>query len=223
MLMNDSEIKDAIQSGQIGIDPFAADNLQGASYDLAIGGEALVTSKDEKILLEPRSNTMLHLNPGDFALVLTKEYVKMPLDIAGVIGMRSALARKGLMLLAGMQIDPGFEGHLRFGLYNASPRRISLDYDDGLCMVEFHKLSGPVDRPQTPIPELREGKIPESDRHFLHSLETTSLSELATNMKTLAQSVALLTNRVNLIVVLFVPVIIGILCVIVAHIVKVIK
>ena len=34
------------------------------------------------------------------------------------IGMRSALARMGLILLHGMQIDPGFEGHLRFGLYN---------------------------------------------------------------------------------------------------------
>ncbi|MCK4275398.1 MAG: dCTP deaminase [Phycisphaerae bacterium] len=223
MLMNDSQIKVAIESAEIGIDPFSPENLQGASYDLAIGGEALVTSKDEKILLGPKSSAMLHLNPGDFALVLTKEYITMPLDVAGVIGMRSALARKGLILLAGMQIDPGFEGHLRFGLYNASPRRITLDYDDGLCMVEFHKLSSPVDRPQTPIPELRQGKIPESDRDFLRSLETSSLSDLATNMKTLSQSVALLTNRVNLIVVLFVPVIIGILCVIVAHIVKISK
>lgn len=194
MLMTDSEIKVAIASGQIEIKPFDPEKLQGASYDFAIGGESLVSRNDQKILLAPQSSTNLQLDAGDFALVLTKEYVKLPLDVAGVIGMRSVLARKGLILLAGMQIDPGFEGHLRFGLYNASPRRITLDYDDGLCMIEFHQLAGPVKHPPPHIPELARGKIPESDRDFLRSLETTSLSELRQDLRTLTQSVDALTK-----------------------------
>ena len=194
MLMTDSEIKAAIDSGQIEIKPFDPEKLQGASYDFAIGGESLVSRDDQKILLAPKSSTNLNLNAGDFALVLTKEYVKLPLDIAGVIGMRSALARKGLILLAGMQIDPGFEGHLRFGLYNASPRRITLDYDDDLCMIEFHRLSCSVEHPPPRIRELIEGKIPEADRNFLRSLETTSLSELRQDLRTLTQSVDTLTK-----------------------------
>lgn len=194
MLMTDSEIKAAIDSGQIEIKPFDSEKLQGASYDFAIGGESLVSRDDQKILLAPKSSTNLNLNAGDFALVLTKEYVKLPLDIAGVIGMRSALARKGLILLAGMQIDPGFEGHLRFGLYNASPRRITLDYDDDLCMIEFHRLSCSVEHPPPRIRELIEGKIPEADRNFLRSLETTSLSELRQDLRTLTQSVDTLTK-----------------------------
>jgi hypothetical protein len=135
------------------------------------------------------------LDAGDFALVLTRESIKLPLDIACVIGMRSSLARRGLILLAGLQIDPGFEGHLRFGLYNASPRRITLDYDDELCTIEFRKLAGPVARAAPRIPDLIEGKIPEADRTYLRALETTSLTDLSRNMQTLTRNVDALAHE----------------------------
>ncbi|MDY7011955.1 MAG: dCTP deaminase [Planctomycetota bacterium] len=194
MLMRDTEIKAAVESGELIIDPFEPGKVQGASYDLALGGEALVSSSDKKILLAPNSSANLRLGAGDFALVLTKESVKFPDNIAGVIGMRSSLARKGLMLLAGMQIDPGFEGHLRFGLYNASPRRITLDYDDELCMIELHKLSGHVEKTVPPNPDLIQGRIPESDRDFLYSLETTSLSELGESVRELTKNVGMMSK-----------------------------
>lgn len=192
MLMNDKAVKEAVEAGELVITPFSEGKLQGASYDLAIGGEALVSNNDSKTVLSPRNS--LHLQAGDFALVLTKEKVKFPLDMAGNIGMRSWLARKGLMLLAGMQVDPGFEGHLRFGLYNASPRAITLDDGDALCMLEFHRLSGAVEHPPARIPELLEGTLPEVDRDFLRSLETTSLSDLSQNVRSLTQSVTFLTK-----------------------------
>ena len=144
MLMRDTEIKQALDSKELEITPFRDERLQGASYDLSVGGEALVSNTDSKILLSGNSNKPICLEPGDFALVITDEYVKMPLNMSAAIGMRSTLARQGLMLLAGMQIDPGFEGHLRFGLYNASPRKIYLDYNDPLCTIELHRLSGNV-------------------------------------------------------------------------------
>jgi len=210
MLMRDVEIKQAIDRKEIVIAPLNPDRLQGASYDLAVGGEALVSNSDEKIILGPGSSTSLHLEAGDFALVLTRESVKVATDIAGVIGMRSSLARRGLMLLAGMQIDPGFQGHLRFGLYNASPRKITLDYDDGICMIEFHRLAGPVERPQEPIPELLAGKIPESDRAYLRTLETTSLSELSRNMQSMSENVSALTRQMRWLTWFLVPTISGI-------------
>jgi deoxycytidine triphosphate deaminase len=212
MLMRDIDIQAAINAKELVIAPFDPGKLQGASYDLSLGGEALVSSSDEKIVLEPKSSTLLHLEAGDFALVLSKESLKFPLDMVGVIGMRSSLARKGLMLLAGMQIDPGFEGHLRFGLYNASPRRITLDYDYELCMIEFHRLTGPVSKAIAPNPDLIRGRIPEGDRDFLNSLETTSLSDLSKNMQTLTINVAMISNQVKLLFKFVVPVAIAILC-----------
>jgi len=220
MLMRDTEIQQAVTGGKLCITPFEPGKLQGASYDLSLGGEALVSHSDQKILLEPNSSTLLHLEPGAFALVLTKELLKFPMDIVGVIGMRSALARKGLILLAGMQIDPGFEGHLRFGLYNASPRRITLDYDYELCMIEFHKLTGPVSKAIAPNPDLIRGRIPESDRDFLNSLETTSLSDLGKNMQSLTQNVAQLSSEVSALYRFIVPIGLAILIAVILGAIK---
>ncbi len=194
MLMTDKEISKEIESKKIVITPFNETRLQGASYDLAVGKEALVSNDDNKVVLSESQS--LHLNAGDFALIISDEYVKMPLDVACSIGMKSTLARKGLILLAGMQIDPGFEGHLRFGLYNASPRKLTLDYQDSLCTIEFHKLAMPVQKVIPPNNDLIAGKIPEGDREYLRSLETTSLSDIDKNMRTLIQSVNTLTTVV---------------------------
>jgi hypothetical protein len=74
-------------------------------------------------------------------------------------------------------VDPGGEGYLRFGLYNAFPRKITLDYDDEICMIEFHNLAHAATKPDPRNEDLIQGKIPEMDRQFLRTLETTSLSE----------------------------------------------
>ncbi len=187
MLMPDTEILDRIKSKDMVIEPFNQANLQGASYDLSVGKQALVSNNDNKILLSESQS--LHLDAGDFALIMSYESFKMPLDIACSIGMKSTLARKGLILLAGMQIDPGFEGYLRFGLYNASPRKLTLDYQDTLCTIEFHKLAASVTKVIARNNDLIAGRIPEGDRAYLRSLETTSLSEIDKSMRTLIQSV----------------------------------
>jgi deoxycytidine triphosphate deaminase len=197
MLMTDSEIQKAIDNHQLFITPFEPKKLKGASYDLSLGREALVSNRDKKVLLGPDRTHSLHLEAGDFALVLTKESVKFPLDMCAEIGMRSSLARMGLVLLHGMQIDPGFEGYLRFGLYNASPRKITLDYDDDICMVEFHKLARNATKPAPRNEDLIQGKIPEVDRQFLRSLETTSLSELSKDLRTMSQNVSQLASVQN--------------------------
>jgi deoxycytidine triphosphate deaminase len=197
MLMNDVEILKALDSKHLAITPFQAHKLKGASYDLSLGREALVSNRDEKVLLGSDRTGSLNLEAGDFALVLTKESLKFPLNMAAVIGMRSTLARMGLILLHGMQVDPGFEGHLRFGLYNASPRKVTLDYEDDICMIEFHKLSGNATKPPPRNEDLIQGRIPESDRQFLRSLETTSLSEVAQNLRTMSQSVDTLSKEMT--------------------------
>lgn len=221
MLMFDTEIQAEIESGNITIRPFNQANLQGASYDLTVGKETLVSNNDDKVLLSESQS--LHLEAGDFALIMSHEYFKMPLNIACSIGMKSTLARKGLILLAGMQIDPGFEGHLRFGLYNASPRKLTLDYQDPLCTVEFHKLAGSVTKNIAPNNDLINGKIPEGDRAFLRSLETTSLSKIDKSMRTLVQTVNSLTNSTktltNIVYKFLMPIVLAIFAGVVASII----
>jgi dCTP deaminase len=216
MLMHDAEILKAIENKEMAIEPFDKDNLKGASFDLTLGGEALVSNRDEKVILAP-SGGRLKLEAGDFALVLTKEKVKLPLNIAASIGMRSTLARSGLILLHGMQVDPGWDAHLRFGLYNASPRKIMLDYGDDICMVEFHKLAGMASKAPPRNEDLIKGRIPDCDKQFLRQMETTSLSSLAQEMRTMSMSVNLLSKQAKFISAGIIAILLAVVAAIIKH------
>jgi dCTP deaminase len=208
MLMSDKEIMDAVTKGELVIEPFHRENLEPCSYDAHLGSQALISNHDDLINVAERNS--ISLDAGDFALVITEERFELPRDIAAHIGMRSSLARQGLVLLAGMQIDPTFKGHLRLGFYNASPRRLTVDYHDEICMIEFHRLREPVQKVMREFPELMQGKIPSSDRAFLRQLETTSLSDLAKNIAALTSDVAALTREVRSLATYMWPLYVGI-------------
>lgn len=192
MLMTDGEIKAALDSGHFKIGHYSGAQLQPCAYDARAGKEALVSGKDKLVDL-PKENSVT-LNAGDFALIMTHESFTIPLDMAGHIGMKSSWARRGLVLLAGIQIDPGFEGHLRLGYYNSSLRRISIDYLDEICTIEFHQLAKAAEKGIASNPDLKEGRIPSIDKAFLRELETLSLSELSINMQNLSKAVATATR-----------------------------
>lgn len=196
MLMTDGEIREAISTGELGITEFADHCLQPASYDLRIGDTALRSGDvAETDVAQARS---LVLNAGQFALITTYESVKMPADIAGHIGVRSYYTRKGLILLAGLQIDPGFDGHLVLGVYNASPRRLTLDHMATFCTVEFHRLAMAAQAPYEAGQEQRLGRIPRVDKDYLRTIETETLSEVAQSVRALSQNVGALTTYTKL-------------------------
>lgn len=195
MLMTDKEIKKAIADGKIKFKNYSADSLQSASYDMRLGNKAIVSGTDMDIDVKKEGGIVL--KPGQFALATTLENVTMPKDVAGTIGIKSYYTRKGLILLAGLQIDPGFEGVLVLGLYNASPRKITIEHGDSFCTVEFHQLSTEVEKPYESSQEQKGGEIPRIDKDYLRTIETQSLSELADNMRTLTINVSALTKTVN--------------------------
>jgi deoxycytidine triphosphate deaminase len=192
MLMTNGEIKEVLASGELIIDPYDEKRQEPCSYDGRAGREVLVSGNNKLIDLSKENSVTLRA--GDFALIITHESFRFPLNMAGNIGMKSALARRGLILLAGMQIDPGFEGHLRLGLYNCGGRPITIDYLDPICLIEFHRLTKPAERGIRAFPDLREGRIPEADKAYLRELETTSLSDLAKDMRSLTQNMNTLTT-----------------------------
>ena len=145
MLMSDKDIREAMSSGELIIGDFSPESLQPASYDMRVGGEAF--SSHEKKPIDIKSTGFLVIKPGDFILVRTYESVKLSPKIAGKVGLRSFHARKGLALLAGPQIDPGFEGVLVVGLHNLDANELKLPYREPFCTVEFYRLSEPVQQP----------------------------------------------------------------------------
>ena len=198
MLMTNGEIKEAIDSGELTIGSYDPRRQEPCSYDARAGNEAL-TSRTGSIVNLASANSIT-LKPGDFALIMTHESFTLPRDIAGHIGMKSTWARRGLLLLAGIQIDPGFDGHLRLGIYNCGGRPITIDYQDPICLIEFHRLSVAEEKGVGPFPELKEGRIPQNDKAYLRELETTSLSDVARDLRSLTQNVATLTNNVKIII-----------------------
>jgi len=195
-MMSDKEIKDAINSGKLIIKPFLLNYLQPSSYDLRLGPIAYLGGKTESIDIE--HTKQLSIQPGQFALVTTLEEIKMPPDMAAHIGMSSRLTRKGLLLLHGVQIDPGFEGKLVLGLYNASPRELGIQYTQRFCTIVFHRLGTPSEKPYKPSTEELEGVIPWEDIQYIQALAkpTRTLSELDGSVRKLEQKVNDLSNGI---------------------------
>ena len=139
MILVDKEIEEAIDSGEIELSDFSKECLQPASYDLRVGEEGFVSSAGRVINVQTEG--ALEIQPGDFALVMTHEKLRLPTNMLGRFGLRSAYTRKGLLATAGPQVDPGFEGKLVIGTVNFSARTIRLPYLTQFCTLELERLS----------------------------------------------------------------------------------
>ena len=204
MLLSDVQIRKAIEDGELTIEPFGEECLQGASYDLRIGPEALMSGQEKVSNLEHEGT--LTIKPGQFAIINTLEKVKTSEKIAGRIGVRSYFTRKGLVFLTGLQIDPGFDGVLILGLYNASPRNMVLEYAEPFCSVEFHRLQIPAATEYDTDPAQKAGHLPRIDKEYLRSLETETLSDIAEGMRTLTQNLGVMSKMMYYVLI---PLIVG--------------
>ncbi len=212
-LLTDVEIRQAMAAREIEIEPFDGEQcLQPASYDMRVGSRAVVAKSltleelGKKVdrggvkELNVEGEGSVGIPAGGFALVTTLERVKLSPNYAGHIGIRSYYTRKGLVLLSGLQIDPGFDGNLVVGLCNLSPRSIVIEYKDTFCTVEFHHLNIAVEKPYIGkyMSEQREGKIPAADKDYLRTIETMSISDLTQALLTLSNNVNTMATNLRL-------------------------
>jgi dCTP deaminase len=228
-LMTDTEIRDAITSGAIAIGPLGDEQLQPASYDLRLGDRAIVTKSVDIEKLRERIESesvpeidvarkeSLTIPAGAFALVVTKERVTLSAEYAGHLGLRSYFARKGLLLLAGLQVDPGFDGYLVLGLANPSPRVVHLSYEEPIATLELHHLTRAAAMAYSGMYAGQQVKavIPRGD-HYLRTIETMSISDLTRALLTLSDSVAALSRDVRKV---YLPISLAILVAVVVQII----
>ena len=106
-------------------------------------------------------------------------------------GLAAIKQREQLLLLSGLQIDPGFEGALVLSIHNLSSRLVTIDYKRKICTVEFHQLGEEVtkkfERPQ--ISEQKNGKIPTEDRDYFRTFDSMSPKDLRDAILELNQKV----------------------------------
>lgn len=120
---------------------YSEQRIEEASYALSLGNEAYRTdNKDRKIeILDEKSKT-IEINPGQFTLLLTKEYVRIPKDKLAFISIKAKQKLKGLVNVSGFHVDPGFEGKLLFSVYNAGPSTITLETEKPYFLIWFASL-----------------------------------------------------------------------------------
>jgi len=126
MILAAQQIVEAYRRGDIMINPFEPDQVQGATYDFRVGEQGATTSS--KKLVNIREAGYFLLQPGDFGIVTVLEEIRLGPQYAARFGLRSKYARKGLIATTGPQIDPGYQGRLIVGVTNLTPKPVSLPY-----------------------------------------------------------------------------------------------
>jgi dCTP deaminase len=106
----------AVRDGIIGIDPFTKDNVQRASVDLIID-DFLITADGQRVDIS--EDQSFELRSGQTVNAKTREWVEFPLDYIGRVGPMTQVAKYGIIMSHGFQVDPGFKGYLQFCLFNA--------------------------------------------------------------------------------------------------------
>ena len=210
-LLSDREVRSALDGQSIKLDPFNEDGLKAASYDIRLGKKAIITKSlsldelrdriEKEIVpeLDVERERSITIPGGAFALVTTLERIATDGSHVGHIGMKTYYVRKGLTLLSGLQIDPWWDGVLVLGLANVSPQMITLEYQDDLCTIEFHRLSQPAEKrvPSDYMAEQREGRIPRSDKDYLRTIETMSVSDLTQALLRLSTNVETISDQIK--------------------------
>lgn len=132
------------------IEPYDPAKVKNGSYELHLGRQAYVTTTLENRRKTSRHDATLGENeqvvipPGQFALLLTDEVVRIPCDALGFISIRSRFKLWGLINVSGFHVDPGYNGKLIFSVYNAGSQHIHLSRGAGLFSIWYSYLDSPT-------------------------------------------------------------------------------
>lgn len=80
--------------------------------------------------------------PRGYALTHSKEYVRMPRDVAGVCLGKSTYARVGVHLNC-TPLEPGWEGQVTIELANSTEHAVKVYAGEGIMQVQFEKIAAP--------------------------------------------------------------------------------
>jgi dCTP deaminase len=152
------------------IEPFNPKRILNGAYELSLGAEVFLTDDKHKKVKRLYDGEKIEIKPGQFALLLTKEYVKIPNNRIAFISIKAGIKFKGLVNVSGFHVDPGFEGNLLFSVYNAGPSNIRLSNGTAYFPIWFAKIdqehqeySGKHDNqtriPDAPVEALSQGEL----------------------------------------------------------------
>ncbi len=161
MLLSDRDIRTAIKTKRVVLEPFDADMVQPSSVDVRLDRYFRVFENhryphidpaedqpDLTRLVEPVGDEPFVLHPGEFVLASTYEIVTLGDDISARLEGKSSLGRLGLLThsTAGF-IDAGFSGHVTLELSNVATLPIKLWPGMKIGQLCFFALTSPAEEP----------------------------------------------------------------------------
>ncbi len=169
MILSDSEIRTALKSGEIMIDP-PPNEIGPCSVDLHLSDVFIVfkpgyivrPSKKEEIYKYTEkiktNGRPFHLAPNQFILGSTKEKIAVSQNFAATLEGRSSIARLGIVVQAAGLVNPGTgmkkPTTLTLEIYGQANTVITLEPGMPIVQIIFHRLSTPAtvgydERPQS--------------------------------------------------------------------------
>jgi dCTP deaminase len=141
------------------IEPFDKKQIDCAAYTLHMGAEAYVSPSEAE--QRPNNITIKRLDVGEaftipagqFAFLLTEEKVTIPKDAIAFISMRSRVKLRGLVNVSGFHVDPGYDGKLIFGVFNAGPRTAHIRRGEPCFLIWYADLDKKIDEEECEAPE----------------------------------------------------------------------
>ena len=182
-MLSDVDIRTAIRDRLLKIEPFDEKRVEPASYDLQVG----------RVLLPGRgvvelTTAGISLRPNEWAEIETLERMELPNDVAANFGLRSSVARRGILAFGGPQVDPGYRGRLFVGLFNPSSEAFTVQ-PGPLITVQFIRLEHAAARAYSGQYQGMD-RFPEEDIVRLMNLRGPSLADVV-------HSVGVLENAVH--------------------------
>lgn len=159
MLSND-DLNEAIQKGELGVEPFSQSQVRAAGLTLHLGPDILkplpgvVIDVLAGVLPQYREVSMsraqpYRLEPQEFVLGHTLEKITVGPQLAFMIEGRSTLARLGLTIVkTAMMVEPGHRDRvITLELANHGPNPILLYPDMKIARAVVHRLLTPSTKP----------------------------------------------------------------------------
>lgn len=149
MIISRNAIKEAVEKGDLVINPFNEENLKGASCSLTLSAKLLIPKKVSLLhisdSMERREifmdNDGFILNPGEFILGYTEEHLILNNKYACFLSVHGSCAQAGLNILLGSHFaEPDTNNPQMLEIYNVGNSPIKLQKGMKIVKAIFSEL-----------------------------------------------------------------------------------
>lgn len=166
--------------GLISKETYSERCLSFNSYNVRIG--CLIVFSGTGEIRELKNNETFSIAPGAYVGITSRENFTFPLNVCGMIGTKRRFSYEGLILLTGNLVEPGYQGHLLFTVYNASNKPAFLQFEQTLCSIVFTELEHSAEK-HFHDPSLIEGKFPADFVRQIGQVDPSGYASLRTEIE----------------------------------------